>query len=222
MSYFSDDEDSSSEFPSDEELIFESEPTEEDLNKSSSPAVVSDSSLEREKLIRQSLQDIQERITRLLQFMGGENVHSSPFTPLAPSTSYAPCSSDIDETGCRVIEGVFNGEEMVGSDGNVYPVPANYASKSRLVEGDILKLRVKQDGSFVYKQIGPIERERRVGRLAQDASNGYYVVLCGEDTFKVLTACVTYFHGKPGDETVILTPKGNPSIWAAVESILSS
>jgi len=28
----------------------------------------------------------------------------------------------------KVIEGVFDGQNMVGSDGKTYPVPANYAS----------------------------------------------------------------------------------------------
>ena len=39
----------------------------------------------------------------------------------------------------KIIEGVFDGQNMVGSDGKTYPVPANYASKSKLVQGDILK-----------------------------------------------------------------------------------
>jgi hypothetical protein len=44
-----------------------------------------------------------------------------------------------DETLGKIIEGVFDGQNMVGSDGKTYPVPANYASKSKLVQGDILK-----------------------------------------------------------------------------------
>ena len=58
----------------------------------------------------------------------------------------------------KIIEGQFDGQNMIGPDGKVYPVPANYASKSKLVEGDTLKLTIAQDGSFIYKQIGPVER----------------------------------------------------------------
>jgi hypothetical protein len=54
----------------------------------------------------------------------------------------------------KVLEGVFDGQNMVGSDGKTYPVPANYASKSKLVQGDILKLTIGDDGAFLYKQIG--------------------------------------------------------------------
>jgi hypothetical protein len=32
-----------------------------------------------------------------------------------------------EETLGKVIEGVFDGQNMVGSDGKTYPVPANYA-----------------------------------------------------------------------------------------------
>ena len=56
----------------------------------------------------------------------------------------------------KIVEGVFNGQNMVGPDGEIYTIPANYASKSKLVEGDILKLTIAPDGSFVYKQIGPV------------------------------------------------------------------
>ena len=48
-------------------------------------------------------------------------------------------------------EGVFDGQNMVGSDSKTYPVPANYASKSKLVQGDILKLTIAEDGAFLYK-----------------------------------------------------------------------
>src|SRR3989338_2876015 len=60
----------------------------------------------------------------------------------------------------KVIEGIFNGQEMIGPDGSTYAVPANYASKSKLVEGDALKLTIAANGSLVFKQIGPVTRDR--------------------------------------------------------------
>ena len=76
----------------------------------------------------------------------------------------------------KIIEGVFDGQAMIGPDGKTYPVPANYASKSKLVEGDILKLTISDDGRFVYKQIGPVDRKQVIGTLInQDGM--YYVVL---------------------------------------------
>ena len=68
--------------------------------------------------------------------------------------------SSMEEVGGKVIEGVFDGQMMLGPDGKNYPIPANYASKSKLVEGDILKLTITEDGGFIYKQIGPVERKQ--------------------------------------------------------------
>src|SRR3989338_6034187 len=94
--------------------------------------------------------------------------------------------------GGKVIEGVFDGQNMIGPDAKQYPVPANYASKSKLVEGDVLKLTISDDGSFIYKQIGPVERRKVLGVLTQDEKGEYKVVAEGKP-FKVLLASLTYF-----------------------------
>lgn len=120
----------------------------------------------------------------------------------------------------QVLEGVFNGQNMVGADGKVYTVPANYASKSKLVEGDILKLTIRPDGSFIYKQIGPVERKRLVGRLTKDDHTGEYAVWVEDRVYKVIMAAVTYYKGQPGDEVVILTPPDGESQYAAVENLI--
>jgi hypothetical protein len=126
----------------------------------------------------------------------------------------------VQKEGGRIIEGVFDGQNMVGPDGKQYSVPANYASKSKLVEGDVLKLTITPDGSFIYKQIGPIERKRMVGTLVKDEKTEEYRVLADGKSYKVLRASVTYFKGEPGDEVVILVPKEKEASWAAVENII--
>lgn len=119
----------------------------------------------------------------------------------------------------KVIEGVFDGQNMVGSDGKTYPVPANYASKSKLVQGDILKLTIADDGSFLYKQIGPIPRKQVVGVLKQE--NGHYYVEVGDKDYRVLLASVTYFKAKPGDQVSVNVPEDDAHAeWAALEAAL--
>lgn len=125
------------------------------------------------------------------------------------------------EGGEKIIEGVFNGEQMIGPDGKEYSVPPNYASKSKMVEGDMLKLTITNNGSFIYKQIAPIERKRLTGELVSDPTTGQFSVLAEGRTYKILTASVTFFKGKPGDEVVILVPKDSESNWGAVENIIS-
>lgn len=135
-------------------------------------------------------------------------------------TKAASLEPVLEEAGSRVIEGVFDGQNMVGPDGKQYSVPANYASKSKLVEGDILKLTITADGTFIYKQIGPAERQRLIGELVRDSGSGEYKVLAGGKSYKVLLASITYFKGDPGDEVIVLVPKDGDSRWAAVENII--
>jgi hypothetical protein len=124
-----------------------------------------------------------------------------------------------DEPLGKVIEGVFDGQNMVGSDAKTYPVPANYASKSKLVQGDILKLTIADDGAFMYKQIGPIPRKQIVGTLTQE--NGHYYVTVGERQYRVLLASVTYFKAKPGDQVSVNVPEDDSHAeWAALEAAL--
>ena len=127
-----------------------------------------------------------------------------------------------DEHEGNVVEGVFNGVAMIGRDGKSYAVPQNYASKSKLVEGDLLKLTITPTGSFIFKQIGPVERERLRGKLAKEQESDTFVGLVEDRAYKLLLASVTYYHGDVGDEVVLLVPKGGEGAWAAVENVIKT
>jgi hypothetical protein len=126
---------------------------------------------------------------------------------------------DTPIEGERVVEGVFDGQNMQGNDGAEYPMPPNYASKSKLVEGDVLKLTVGADGSFLYKQISPVERRRVVGRLEVD-EQGNFMVATDEKNYKVLLASVTFYKAEEGDQTTVLVPENGDAEWGAVEHVL--
>ena len=129
-----------------------------------------------------------------------------------------PKTSTEDVTG-KVVEGVFDGQTMLGPDGKNYPIPANYASKSKLVEGDILKLTIADDGSFIYKQIGPVARKQVIGTLVQH--DGVYYVEANGREYRILLASVTFFRINIGDQVTIIVPEDNPdATWAAVEAAL--
>lgn len=123
-----------------------------------------------------------------------------------------------DEGEGTIVYGTFDGQIMIGDDGKQYPVPANYASKSKLIEGDMLKLTI-DNGAFLYKQVGPIERKNLIGIAGQDESGNYFVIAEGIP-YKVLLASITYFKISPGDEVVITIPAEGKSAWAAVENVL--
>ena len=119
----------------------------------------------------------------------------------------------------KVVEGVFDGEQMVGSDEKKYSVPANYASKSKLLPGDVLKLTIDEDGTFVFKQIDPIARKKITGTL-EEISKGKFVALAEGKKYRVLFASVTYFKGDEGDKVTIIVPEKGESEWAAIENII--
>lgn len=124
-----------------------------------------------------------------------------------------------EEIAGKVLEGVFDGQNMLGPDGKTYPVPANYASKSKLVQGDILKLTIAADGSFIYKQIGPVPRKQVIGTLIQ-RDGGYVVDVAGKE-YRVLLASVTYFKGHVGDQVSVVLPEDETDVeWAALEAAL--
>ncbi|MCD5375116.1 hypothetical protein LR010_01530 [Candidatus Gracilibacteria bacterium] len=137
-------------------------------------------------------------------------------------------SSDLDldtkglssyESGeSKIVEGVFTGEDMLGVDNNKYIVPVNYASKSKLVQGDRMKLTIEGSGKMLYKQIKQIDRETRVGLLTQD--KGRYQVVADGVSYDVLTAAVTHFKAEIGDNVTVLIPAGKEATFGAIEAVM--
>jgi len=174
------------------------------------------------QLIQKILKNIHDNLGKVIELLEHEpelvdNMEDS-LVSIAQTLKEAEDDLEIASQE-RIIEGVFDGEKMIASDGQEYAVPANYASKSKLVEGDILKLTINKRGDFLYKQIGPVERKKIVGQLTIDKTGDYFVV-AEKKKWKVLAASVTYFKGQPGDEAVILVPKDAVSKWAAVENVV--
>ncbi len=118
----------------------------------------------------------------------------------------------------RVIEGVFDGQNMIDGNGSTYPVPANYASKSKLVEGDRLKLNIADNGAFIYKQIELVPRTLVVGNLVLEGSQ--YQVLADKKVYNVLYASVTFYRAQVGDQVTIIVPEDGQSKFAAIENVI--
>ena len=162
------------------------------------------------------LRTINENVVAALRLMDAPSAAISADAPMRTTPLPAQTAGALG----TIIEGIFDGKGMVGPDGKEYPIPPNYASKSKLVEGDLLKLTVTPTGAFIFKQIGPIERDRKVGALTHDREVDEFAVIVGDKKYRVLKASITYFRGADGDEAVILTPKHSPSKWAAVENVI--
>lgn len=137
------------------------------------------------------------------------------------SEKYKKSAADLstsDSPEGKIVEGVFDGQSMIGPDKRTYPVPANYASKSKLIPGDVLKLTILDDGTFIYKQIGPTERKKIVGILTQE--DGQYRVITQGKAYKVLLASVTYFRAEVGDKITLIVPELDDTEWGAIENVL--
>jgi len=130
----------------------------------------------------------------------------------------ATVSKSSSSEGAKVIEGVFDGQNMTDAKGTTYPIPANYSSKSKLIPGDVLKLTVTDTGKFLYKQIGPVERKTVIGPLVYN--EGRYQVLANNKAYNVLLASVTYFKAEVGDEVTLIIPMNEESDWGAIEAVL--
>ncbi len=176
------------------------------------------------RIIIKALRSIEQNIVNIIRLLEDEapaSVAALYDTDFSGATMERETElASVRPVDGRVVEGVFDGQNMVGSDGKIYTTPPNYASKSKLVEGDLLKLTITSRGSFIYKQIGPIERGRIVGELGFDPTIGEFYVTHEDKRWSVIKASVTYYKGEAGDEAVILVPKSAPSKWAAIENIL--
>ena len=167
----------------------------------------------------------EKQIKRLRSLIGEAEVSLAAAKELLVSiigdgeTITAPRETVVSGPEGKVIEGVFDGQIMIGPDGKNYPVPANYASKSKLVEGDIMKLTITEDGKFLYKQIGPVERKTVIGTLLHH-DDKYFVEVSGRE-YQILYASVTYFHLHDGSQVSVTIPADNEdATWAAVEAAL--
>ncbi len=142
-------------------------------------------------------------------------------TPMISSDKFLERQStggySVSEEG-RIIEGAFDGKGMIDSEGNQYPVPVNYASKSKIVVGDKMKLTITNDGKFIYKQISPTPRKNIIGPLL--CEDGQYKILHAGKEYKILTASITFHKANIGDEVSVLVPEEGESEWGAFDVVI--
>ena len=124
------------------------------------------------------------------------------------------------EEDAEIVEGKFDGYFMIGADQKKYPVPLNYSSKTKLVPGDILKLKILDNGQFIYKLIKPVERKHIRALLSKTDDNKYTAVTDDGKTYFLNQAAVTFFKGRPGDELYILTNDKEEAGFAAIEAVI--
>lgn len=126
-----------------------------------------------------------------------------------------------DEDNIKVVEWVFDGYFMVGSDKKKYPVPLNYSSKTKLIPGDVLKLRIMEDGKLIYKLIWQANKRFVKATLSKSDDNKYTAITDDGEMYFLNQAAVTYFKGRTGDELSIIVNADGVGNFAAIEALIS-
>lgn len=127
-----------------------------------------------------------------------------------------PARNDIN-----VIDGVFDGTQMIADDGTLYPVPENYASKSKLLEGDLLQLIKTSDGRAYFKQLSRVPRHIKNARLEHIETNHGFARTDDGHGYQILLAPLRFFRVAPGEQLTIEVPEAGGT-WAAVVGKIES
>ena len=125
-----------------------------------------------------------------------------------------------EEEDMEIVEWKFDWYFMIWWDQKRYPVPLNYSSKTKLIPGDILKLKIMSDWKFVYKLIRPAERKHIRAVLSKTDENKFTAVTDDGKIYFLNQAAVTFFKGKPWDELYIITNEKEDWGFAAIEAII--
>ncbi len=160
-----------------------------------------------------NLKNIRQILSGLLEENGQKATYSN----------FSTKKSHDESLATEVVEGNFDGENMMGDNGQIYIVPQNYASKSQLIIGDRMKWILTSERE-IFKLIAPVERERVNGTFSIDGEN--YAVLVNNlaSPVRVLKASATFAIKNQGlsvgDEVTVLIPKDSTPVWGALISVV--
>lgn len=129
-------------------------------------------------------------------------------------------STPEENENIKVIEWSFDGNFMQWNDGKIYPVPMNYASKTKLIPGDMLKLRIMEDGKLVYKLIGAAPKKYVKAKLTKTDEGKFIAMTEDGKTYNLNQAAVSFFKGTVGSELSIIVNSGDENNTAAIEALI--
>ena len=136
------------------------------------------------------------------------------------SFGWEDLSTYQDEENIQVVEWKFDGYFMVWANQKKYPVPLNYASKTKLVPWDTLKLKIMAEWKFVYKLIRPVERKHIKATLSKTDESKFVAMSEDGKVYFLNQAAVTFFKWKPWDELYIITNAEWTWWFAAIEAVI--
>ncbi|MFB6225941.1 MAG: hypothetical protein ABEJ02_01155 [Candidatus Paceibacteria bacterium] len=157
--------------------------------------------------LKSELQEISSKLDKIIQLLANsKNKNNEQQTPKEEQNQV------VEE-----IEGVFDGQHMIGSDTSKYEVPYEFADEKNLVEGDLLKLNVKGGGGYNYETVEIVDRKRLVGQVVTSEQKWYAQV--ESDQYRIRGDFIENKNIEEGNKVVILVPKHGKSNWAAIENV---
>lgn len=126
--------------------------------------------------------------------------------------------SQYEGEDAYIVEWVFTGEHMLGTDGNTYPVPQNYASKSLLVQWSKLKASIEKSGKIKYKIISEIPFTTLIGVITKIGEK--YQISTESRSYNVLVAAITFHKCGIWDTVSVRVPEGKEATYAVIESVI--
>ena len=136
---------------------------------------------------------------------------------LTSAGSISAAHLDVNTT---IIEGTFKGDYLLGDDDKRYDVAANYASKSKIIEGSRLRGTIMPDGRIKYTITEKAQYEIKLGKVVVNEDNET-VIQIDDYQAKVLWESITFFRLEVGDEAYIRVPKGQQPEFAVLDSSLT-
>lgn len=123
----------------------------------------------------------------------------------------------VDYTQMEGKVGKFDGVNMVADNGKKYKVNENYAAKSKLVYGDVLKL-IEEDGKELFKQIQKVDKTRVEGIMTK--KDGEWYILTDRGSYKVSDAAAEYQNAELNSEASAFLPEDDlDAPFAALDTV---
>lgn len=157
--------------------------------------------------IRQSVENIKKELDNLVRLV--EN--GSTGTATGAANQVAQSSDEVIGTG------QYDGFYVTTEDGQKHEVPPTYASKSRVVFGDTLKI-LKNGDRVYFEHLNKVPRKELSGILTKKEGSWHFLSHSG--VYKVLDVAVEYYKGKELDEAIALVPEDNlEAPFAALDKV---
>ncbi len=125
---------------------------------------------------------------------------------------------EVDPATAPGIEGTFDGAFLVPAEGEKVEVPVAYASKTRILYGDTVKM-YDDNGEKKFKVMVKQPR-KRLNAMATKRDNKWYA-LTGLGAYKISDSFAEFNKMGLDDQLTILVPEGNLLVpFAAIEEVI--